>query len=281
MPSPSLSGFHHVTLPSTDLERSLAWYERAFGAVRQASLDHIGADGERIALVLDIPGIPTAVKLQLVDAEITSVRGYDPVTLAVAGNDELASWAKYFDEVGVAHAPISAARIGSVIRLDDPDGTPLRLYSLAVDTSPDSPAELLYASAQRIVNAALDFSRTHMYPPMTVAVLDLGGHLSAFGREDGATLFREKIARAKAYGALGMGVGSRTLAARAEAHPHFIDSVIALSDGQLVPVPGGVLIRANGRVIGAVGVSGHLPDNDEAAAVHGIEAAGLTPDTGA
>ena len=281
MPSPSLRGFHHVTLPSTDLERSLAWYKRAFAAVRQPALDHLDAAGERVAIGLDIPGIPTVVKLQLVDPKVSRVRGYDPVTLAVDGDDELTVWADHFDEVGVVHDAISAARIGSVIRLDDPDGTPLRLYSLAVDSRQGAPAELAYSSARKIVDSVLDFSRTHAHPAMTVAVLDRGGHLAAFGREDGASLFREKIARAKAYGALGMGVGSRALAARAEAHPHFIDSVVALSDGQLVPVPGGVLIRSDSRLLGAVGVSGHLPDDDEAAAVHGIEAAGLTPDTGA
>ena len=74
---------------------------------------------------------------------------------------------------------------------------------------------------------------------MTVAVLDTAGQLVAFAREDGSSLLRERIARAKARGALNMGAGSRSLAARAAAHPAFINSVVALADGDLVPAAGG------------------------------------------
>jgi uncharacterized protein GlcG (DUF336 family) len=114
---------------------------------------------------------------------------------------------------------------------------------------------------------------------MTVAVLDAAGQLVAFAREDGSSLLRGRIARAKARGALNMGVGSRSLAARAAAHPAFINSVVALADGDLVPAAGGVLVRDDdNNVIGAVGVSGSLPDDDEACAIHGIAAAGLRAD---
>jgi len=117
---------------------------------------------------------------------------------------------------------------------------------------------------------------------MTVALLDAAGQLVAFAREDGSSLLRERVARGKANGALNLGVGSRSLAARAAAHPTFIDSVAALADGDLVPAAGGVLLRDNGDdVIGAVGVSGSLPDDDEACAVAGIAAAGLGADPGA
>ncbi|MCU1479422.1 MAG: GlcG protein [Subtercola sp.] len=116
---------------------------------------------------------------------------------------------------------------------------------------------------------------------MTVAVLDAGGQLVAFAREDGSSLLREKIARAKAMGALNMGVGSRALAGRADAHPQFFSSIIALADGELVPVAGGVLVRDEiGAIVGAVGVSGALPDADEACGLAGIIAAGLTADPG-
>ena len=117
---------------------------------------------------------------------------------------------------------------------------------------------------------------------MTVAVLDAAGSLVAFAREDGSSLLREKIARGKAMGALNMGIGSRTLAARAESHPQFINSLVALSNGELIPVPGGVLVRdAQGQIIGAVGVSGHVPDGDEAVAIAGITASGNAADPGA
>src|SRR5882757_7884795 len=136
--------------------------------------------------------------------------------------------------------------------------------------------------ARTIVDRALDHARQRDWPPMTVTVLDAGGHLVAFAREDRSSLLREKIARGKALGALNMGVGSRSLAARAEGHPHFVNALVGLADGNLVPVPGGVLVRdAAGEIVGAVGVSGHLPDLDEECAVQGIEAAGLHADPGA
>lgn len=137
------------------------------------------------------------------------------------------------------------------------------------------------SQANVILTAALEHARGADMPPMTVAVLDAGGHLVAFSREDDSSLFREKIARAKAMGALGLGSGSRTFVSRAESHPHFFAALTAITDGAIAPVPGGVLVRsAEGRIVGAVGVSGHLPDHDEACAVKGIEAAALTADPG-
>jgi len=117
---------------------------------------------------------------------------------------------------------------------------------------------------------------------MTVAVLDAGGHLVGFLREDGSSLYRERIARGKAAGALGMGVGSRTLAKVAADRPAFIEAVVTATEGALVPAPGGVLVFApDGELVGAVGVSGHLPDVDEDCAITGIEAAGLRAEPGA
>jgi uncharacterized protein GlcG (DUF336 family) len=137
------------------------------------------------------------------------------------------------------------------------------------------------AAARTIVVRALAHARSSGFPPMTVAVLDTAGRLVAFAGEDGSSLLRERIARGKAQGALNMGVGSRSLAARAASDPAFVNSLVSLADGNLVPVPGGVLIRGeNDRVIGAVGVSGHLPDDDEACAIHGIAACDLRADPG-
>jgi uncharacterized protein GlcG (DUF336 family) len=137
-------------------------------------------------------------------------------------------------------------------------------------------------AARTIVVRALAHARSSDFPPMTVAVLDAAGRLVAFAGEDGSSLLRERIARGKAHGALNMGVGSRSLAARAASNPAFVNSLVSLADGNLVPVPGGVLIRDDtDAVIGAVGVSGHLPDDDEACAIHGITAADLRADPGA
>jgi uncharacterized protein GlcG (DUF336 family) len=135
--------------------------------------------------------------------------------------------------------------------------------------------------AGNIVDEALAHARRGDLPPMTVAVLDSAARLVAFAREDGSSLLREDIAQAKARGALNLGVGSRSLATRAATHPHFITAVTALAQGDLVPVPGGVLVRdTTDRIIGAVGVSGHLSDADEDCAVHAIAACGLRPDPG-
>ena len=130
------------------------------------------------------------------------------------------------------------------------------------------------------VAAALKRAREDSMAPLSVAVLDAGGHLVAFQREDRAGILRFEVARGKAYGALGLGVGSRALLARAEQQPAFIAAVASASDGRLIPVPGGVLIEAAGEIIGAVGISGDTSDKDEAAAVAGIEAAGLVARTG-
>jgi len=116
------------------------------------------------------------------------------------------------------------------------------------------------AESDTVVSAALAHGRELGLPPLTVAVLDNGGHLVALKREDRSSLLRPQIAQAKAYGALAMGMGSRGLAERAASHPAFIASVTALAGGNLVPVPGGVLILdAAGSLLGAIGISGALP----------------------
>jgi len=137
------------------------------------------------------------------------------------------------------------------------------------------------AQASTIVDVALKKGRETNLAPLTVAVLDAGGHLVAFKREDKSGILRYDIAVGKAWGALGMGFGSRTLAARAAKTPQFFTMLAAASNGRMVTNPGGVLIRdAAGDVIGAVGVSGDTSDKDEVCAVAGVEAAALKPDAG-
>ena len=137
------------------------------------------------------------------------------------------------------------------------------------------------SQASTIVDAALKKGRETQCAPLTVAVLDAGGHLVAFKREDKSGILRFDIATGKAWGALGMGFGSRALAELAAKNPAFITALVAASDGRVVPNPGGVLIRdAAGDVIGAVGISGDTSDNDETCCVAGIEAAGLKAQKG-
>ena len=135
--------------------------------------------------------------------------------------------------------------------------------------------------AATIVDAALRQGVKLGCEPLTVAVLDPGGHLLVLKRQDGSAFLRPQIAQAKAWGALGMGRGTRALAGRAAAAPTFFTALAAVSDGRVVPVPGGVLVRdSNGVVVAAVGISGDSPDNDEACAVFGIEHGGLVADPG-
>jgi uncharacterized protein GlcG (DUF336 family) len=135
--------------------------------------------------------------------------------------------------------------------------------------------------ARIIVAGTFDEAQRRSLKPLSVAVLDAGGHLTAFERQDGSSNHRFQIAHGKAHGALALGVGSRALMARAEQQPYFVAAAAAAIGGALVPVPGGVLVKAaDGATIGAVGVTGDTSDNDELAAVAGIEAAGLTAETG-
>jgi uncharacterized protein GlcG (DUF336 family) len=144
---------------------------------------------------------------------------------------------------------------------------------------------LTLQQATTIVQAALAKGRETACAPLAVAVLDAGGHLKAFAREDGAGIVRPQIAVGKAWGALGMGLGSRTLARRVAEQPPqqaFFGALNAMSGGRVVPAAGGVLVRdAGGTVLGAVGISGDVSDKDEACALAGIAAAALVADPGA
>ena len=133
---------------------------------------------------------------------------------------------------------------------------------------------LTLTQAQTIVAKTLEKGREKTMKPLTVAVLDARGCLVAYAMEDGG-LLREVVAKGKAYGALGMGRSSRAIEQLAKDRPHFINAIIEASAGKLVPVPGGVLIKSGAAIVGAVGVSGDTSDNDELAAVAGIQAAGL------
>ena len=131
-------------------------------------------------------------------------------------------------------------------------------------------------TAKAITAGARAAGRERGLKPLTVVVLDAGGHVRSVEREDGASNNRFEIAFGKAYGALALGMGSRSLMARAEQQAYFISSAAAAIGGKLVPVPGGVLVKdETGTVIGCVGVSGDTSDNDELAAISGIEGASL------
>lgn len=141
---------------------------------------------------------------------------------------------------------------------------------------------LTLAQARTIVDAALAHGRANDFKPIGVVVVDARGAVKMTAIEDGNALLRADIAHGKAYGCVAVGVGGRTLQKMALDRPHFITALGGLTRDRLTPVPGGVLIRdAAGALLGAVGISGDTSDNDELAALAGIEAAGLRADTGA
>ena len=127
--------------------------------------------------------------------------------------------------------------------------------------------------ARAIIAAARAVGRERGFKPLSVVVLDGGGHVVAFEREDGASNKRFEIAFGKAHGALALGIGSRALMTRAQQQPYFVAAVTAAVGNALIPVPGGVLIRDDrDTTIGAVGVTGDTSDHDQLAAVAGIDA---------
>ena len=133
-------------------------------------------------------------------------------------------------------------------------------------------------TAKSITAGVRAAGRDHGLKPLTVVVLDAGGHVVSVEREDGSSNNRFEIAFGKAYGALALGMGSRSLMARAEQQAYFITAAAAAIGGRLVPVPGGVLVKdAAGSVVGCVGVSGDTSDNDELAAIAGITSVSLVP----
>ena len=130
--------------------------------------------------------------------------------------------------------------------------------------------------ARTMIHATFEKGAEMGLKPLSVVVLDAGGHPLAFERQDGSSPGRFEVARGKAYGAVMMGMPGSALKARAEEQAYFVASLNGAFGGRVVPVPGGILVLDGDRVLGAVGVTGDTSDNDAAAGSAGIEAAGLT-----
>jgi uncharacterized protein GlcG (DUF336 family) len=142
---------------------------------------------------------------------------------------------------------------------------------------------LTFAQAKTIMDAALAHAADKSMKPLGVVIVDNRGAVRHASVQDGNSLMRFEIAHGKAFGAVGMGLGTRTMNQMALDRPHFMNAFVAATGGRAVPVPGGVLVRdpATNALLGAVGVSGDTSDNDEAVAMAGIAAAGLKADPGA
>ena len=135
---------------------------------------------------------------------------------------------------------------------------------------------LTLKKANQIIHGSLTKARQLNLAPLTVVVLDENGFLKAMQREDGATMLKQDIAMAKAWGAVNMGMSSRSLAVMAEQRPAFMNALVDIAGGKVMPAPGGVLIRdEDNHIIGSVGISGDVSDQDERSAVAGIKEAGL------
>jgi len=140
----------------------------------------------------------------------------------------------------------------------------------------DVHASLALDAAAKIVDAAIALRRKEGVLPLAIAVLDAGGNLVAFKREDGSGVLRYDIAFGKARAALGMGMSTRLIRDRLGSRVAFQAALAAASDGRFIPVPGGVLILdKTGTAIGAVGISGDASDKDEYCAIEAIRAAGF------
>jgi uncharacterized protein GlcG (DUF336 family) len=135
------------------------------------------------------------------------------------------------------------------------------------------------ALASRITDNALQLRQQHKLLPLAIAVLDAGGNLVSFRRENGCGVLRFDIALGKAWGALGMGMATRQIRDRLANRPTFQGALAAASDGRFIPTPGGVLILdASGVAIGAIGISGDASDKDEFCAIEAIKSAGMQPE---
>lgn len=133
--------------------------------------------------------------------------------------------------------------------------------------------------AQSILSASVEHAQTIGTAPLTIAVIDSGGHLKALWRQDGASTLRPEMATAKARTAIGLGKSSRKVAEDAAGRPTFIGALSTLAGGDILPAAGGVLaFDAGGVLAGAVGITGDTSDRDEECAIAGIKAAGLSPE---
>lgn len=130
MGAPRLAGIHHLKLPVTDLEASLRWYQRVFGAEHIGRYDHLDRAGGRYAVIMQIPGVDVPVELRWAPYAARAIRGYDPVSFVAGSDEDLDQWRAHLDALDVHHSPIINALAGRLIVFADPDGTYLRIITM-------------------------------------------------------------------------------------------------------------------------------------------------------
>ena len=129
--------------------------------------------------------------------------------------------------------------------------------------------------ANIMIEAAFAEAARLRLKPLSVAVLDAGGHVIAFQRQDGASSLRYAIATGKAAGALALGISSRKIADMAAERPTFVASLGPICPQGMIPAAGGIIIVKDALPIGAIGITGDTSDNDELCALAAITAGGL------
>ncbi|NUR49007.1 MAG: VOC family protein [Hamadaea sp.] len=128
MTKPILSGIHHIKIPVTDLARSVAWYGEVFGF--ETTMEFPEADGVTRGVAGTAPGLgDTMIAFRVNPEAAQGCRGFDPVSFAVDGKDDIEAWAARLDELGIRRSPVIEASIGWLLVFDDPDGLTLHLYS--------------------------------------------------------------------------------------------------------------------------------------------------------
>jgi hypothetical protein len=106
-PRPRILGVHHLKFAVSNLDVSLAWYERVVGAKRVPNLDHIRKDGSRFAAVCEMSEWSRLfLELRETAEQALKDRGWDPVTLSVQGREDLVRWIDWLDRRGTTHSPL-------------------------------------------------------------------------------------------------------------------------------------------------------------------------------
>ena len=135
------------------------------------------------------------------------------------------------------------------------------------------------AEAVRIIEGTFASAQKRNAYPLSAIVLDAGGRVKAFHKQDGSSLLRFEIAYGKAFAALSLNRSSRQLLQKAKEKPAFMQSLVELSDGPLFLEGGGQLIRDDtGEIVGALGVTGDVNEVDDLCAIDGIHAGGFRAD---
>ncbi len=138
---PEVTGIHHVKFPVSDLARSREWYERVLGLRVEVEFpDH---DGVVRGVAGRLGDVTVALRVQ--ETAAAGISGFDPVCFAIADKRAAQEWLAHLDALGVEHPPLIEATNGWMVRVNDPDGTDIRLYSTAKDDSDDHTGEAGYA----------------------------------------------------------------------------------------------------------------------------------------